>query len=183
VLAAVCVVAVGVCAILVFGALGLWWAEAVLVPATALVAYAWWDAIVEHLEGPVERFGRRSVVNLWSSARLARAAVGVWTHKGRAQVRVRARQVQIRRQHDRALHRLGQAVYSGDPGRVARAKVLAVQTGEQLEHCERELRRAREDADRRLEEERRATDATAQFDLEDLVRAARAPGEDDATFG
>jgi len=182
-LVALCAAAVGLGAILIFGAVGLWWAEVILVPATFLVAYAWWDPIVERFEGPVERFGRRSVVNLWSSARLARAAIGGWTRKGRAQVRVRARQVQIRRQHDRALHLLGKAVYSGDAGRVARAKVLATQTGEQLDQFQRELRRVHEDADRRLEKERRATDVTDQFDPQRLVRSARGRGEDDTTFG
>jgi hypothetical protein len=182
-LAALCAVAVGLGAIAIFGALGLWWAEAVLVPATFLVAYAWWDPMVERFEGPVERFGRRGVVNMWSSARLARAVVGGWTRKGRARVRVRAHQLHIRRQHERALQLLGRAVYSGDHRRVARAKVLAMQTGEQLEQFEHELRRAHEDADRRLEEERRATDDTAQFDPRQLVRSARGRGEDDATFG
>jgi hypothetical protein len=171
-------VAAGLVAVLVFGALGLWWAEAVLVPATFLVAYAWWDPIVERFGEPVERFGRRSAVNLWSSARLARATLGGWTREGRAQVRVRTKQAKVRARHERALHLLGRAVYAGDERRVATAKVLATETGEQLEQFERELRRVHDEAERRLERERMATDATAQFDPRELARSATRSTED-----
>jgi hypothetical protein len=68
---------------------------------------------------------------------------------------------------------LGKAVYSGDEGRVARAKVLAVQTGEQLEQFDRELRRVHEETGRRLERERQATNATAQFEVRPLVGSVR----------
>lgn len=166
------VVAAGLVAVLVVGALGFWWAEAVLVPATFLVAYAWWDPIVEHLEGPARRFLRRTALNLWSTARLGRAALVGWSRQGRAEVRVRTRQLQVRRRHERALHLLGKAVYSGDERRVARAKVLATQTGEQLEQFERELRRVHEETGRRLERERQATDATAQLEARPLVSSA-----------
>lgn len=147
---AVGVVVTGLVAVLVVGALGLWWAEAVLVPATFLVAYAWWDPIVERLEGHVRRLARRTALNLWSTMRRGRAAVAGWWRRGRAEVRVRTKQFLVRRRHQQALHVLGQAVYSGDEGRVAKAKVLAVQTGEQLEQFGRELRRAHDETGRRL---------------------------------
>jgi hypothetical protein len=164
------VVTAGLVAVLVVGALGLWWPEAVLVPATFLVAYAWWDPIVERFESPMRRFFRRMALNLWSTMRLGRAALAGWSRQGRAEVRVRSRQLSVRRRHEQALHLLGRAVYSDDERRVARAKVLAVQTGEQLEQFERELRRVHEEEGQRLERERRATDATAQFDPQEVAR-------------
>ncbi len=173
VLLAVWAVVIGLVAIFLFGVFGIWWAEAVLVPATFLVAYAWWDPVIERAGSRVSRLARRGASSAWSQVRVARAALAGWVGRCWAHVVVRARQFQVHRRHDRAIRLLGQAVYTGDAERISRAKAEAVETGDQIERFEQELASARAKAARRLEQERAASDATARFDADRLVSAGR----------
>ncbi len=171
-------VLVGLAAIFLLGAVGLWWAEVVLVPATFLAAYAWWDHIAERLEAPAGRYGRQLALNLWSSARLGRAGVRGWWRLGRTQVRVWPGELAWRWRHRSAIRLLGAAVFAGDEGGVAEAKALARQTGDQLERSKHERQQARAEARHLLRQERMATDATVQLDGAHLVDSARGPGQE-----
>ena len=159
------VVTVGAAALLtlVFGFLEVWLAVVVLAAITFVVTYVWWESFADQLAGPAERFGKRMVDNLFSFARMVRVSTASWTRKGRAEVRVRSRQLQVRRRHEQALRALGHAVYKGDQSQVATARARAEQTEEELRRYEEELERARADADAHVERERAATDSTQEF--------------------
>lgn len=168
----------GLAAIFLFGAVGLWWAEIVLVPVTFLIAYAWWDHIVEGVEKPAERFGRRLLLNLWALARRSRTGLRSWLRQGRTEARVRAREAFVRREHGRAIRQLGEAVFAGDNGRAAEAKVVAALTKEKLERFEHERRQLRTDSRRLAHEERVATDSTREFDAAEMAASAKATSSD-----
>lgn len=162
-------VAGGLAAIFLFGALGLWWAEAVLVPATFLAAYAWWDRIAERVEAPLRGFGHRLGYNLLSFVRLSNAGVRTWWRRAEAVIRLRASQVPVRRRHERAIRRLGQAVFTGDEGAAESARAVATETGDQLDRLRRELERVRAEAERAVEQEHVASDATQEFRVTELA--------------
>ena len=149
--------------VVVFGFLHVWLAVVALMAVAFLVAYVWWEAFVEGLAVPGQRFAKRLVDNLFSFFRMLRVSTTSWTRKGRAEVRVRSRQLQVRRQHERALRALGHAVYRGDQREEATARARAAETEEELRRCAEELSRVHAVADARVAREMAATDSTREF--------------------
>ncbi|MDE3085413.1 MAG: hypothetical protein KGJ77_01495, partial [Acidobacteriota bacterium] len=82
--------------VLVFGFLHVWLVVVALVAVAFVVSYVWWEDFVEGLAVPGRRFAKRLVDNLFSYFRMLRVSTASWTGKGRAEVRVRSRQLQVR---------------------------------------------------------------------------------------
>jgi hypothetical protein len=167
------VLVVGLLLMIVFGVLGLWWTEVVIVPVTLVMAFmcveSWWDRYSEDLETKA----RRGLDRVWAFGRVGRVALVSWTRAAARHVSIWVRRLPVRRRHNQALHALGKAVYSGDDHLARVYRSMAVSTGERLEEFRRELQKAQHEAETEVEHERLSTDSTQVFSTKE--------GEDSTT--
>lgn len=157
------VLAVGLLLMIVFGVLGLWWTEVVIVPVILVMAFMCVESAWDRMSGPLEALARRSGERLWVFGRVGRVALVTWTRAAGTHLSVWIRRVPVERRHHRALQLLGRAVYSGDDHLAQVYRSMATSTGDRLEELRRELRRARREAEADVEQERAATDSTTVF--------------------
>ncbi|HAM01670.1 MAG TPA: hypothetical protein DCQ30_05505 [Acidimicrobiaceae bacterium] len=157
------VVVVGLLLMILFGVLGLWWTEVVIVPVTLVMAFmcveSWWERYSEDLEAQA----RRGLDRVWAFGRVGRVALVSWTRAAARHVSIWARRVSVRRRHNEALHALGKAVYNGDDHLVRVYRSMAASTGDQLEELRRESQKAQREAETEVEHERLSTDSTQVF--------------------
>jgi len=157
------VLVVGLLLMIVFGVLGLWWTEVVIVPVTLVMAFmcveSWWDRYSEDLETKA----RRGLDRVWAFGRVGRVALVSWTRAAARHVSVWARRLPVRRRHNQALHALGKAVYNGDDHLTRVYRSMAASTGDRLEELRRESQKAQHEAETEVEHERRSTDSTQVF--------------------
>jgi hypothetical protein len=156
----VAVLSVALALIVVFGVLGLWWTEVILVPVALVMAFMCLESVWERWSGILEQRGRRTAERLWAFGRVARVAVVSRWRAAATHLSVWARRVPVQRRHERALHLFGKAVYHGDDYLAQVYRSMASSTEDRLAELRRQLHKAQREAEKEIVRERAATDAT-----------------------
>ncbi len=93
-------------------------------------------------------------------AGFAWVSLASWSKAGREAMRLRSLQIRLQREQSYLIRALGEAVYLGDEDRAAALKLEAVERGERIEACGRELQSALKAARTRVSSERATIQAT-----------------------
>ena len=124
-----------------------------------------WQEIEDQVTQGTEDAGARLTV--W--VRIARVSLVSWSEAGKIGLTAGLKKLRIRRQHDRLLRSLGEAVYAGDETRAHALKESAALTGSRIDEYQEEVQSARIRASERVSLERRASEPTQALSVQDLA--------------
>ncbi len=133
-----------------------------------------WQDVEDQIAQSTESAGAR--LSAW--VRIARVSILSWSEAGTVGLSAGLRRFRFRRQHDRLLRSLGEAVYVGDESSTDALKHSAALTGSRIDECREEVQVARLRASERVRVERGALEPTQAFSVGDLETMSSDIGED-----